>query len=199
MRGREGSAKVPGVGDRVAAYELSATYAANIVRVAKQLGHFEDTLPALSDADVQVLRAPGVRSWMEAGPFERFTEAAVVAHGLAIADRIGHEVVRTSIGPIVMPLVKVLMAVMGTDPAVLYARLDKLSSVAIRGLTFEWASMGKLEGVQTVTFPDPVPLSVGTQWGGAMRYVVEVTGRSVLTHALTQEGPGRFTTRISWS
>ena len=72
------------------------------------------------------------------------------------------------------------MTLSGSTPASIFARLESLVSVALRGVVFGWKPSGPGGGAQTITYPCPIPADVmDAAWRGVFRLASEMAGKII--------------------
>lgn len=107
---------------------------------------------------------------------------------------------RQSFGPIIRPLVKVALALGGSSPATVLARLDDAIKVATRNVHATWVSDGPQSGTITFEYPSAMLRSdvVEFGWRGAMRFGEELTGKTLHFGAFQPLSDRRFQFPVRW-
>ncbi len=146
------------------------------------------------------LAAPSSQRWW---PGELHEEVYVVLSKVAgdeAVERVGQVTVRNSVGPIVMPVVRVTLALLGSTPGSLLARANQLVTSSVRGLTVSWAPDGPTAGAVEARYGQAVPPAYVPLWRGMMRYVFEITETTgtVTDTQLTADRQAVYL-RLSWA
>lgn len=119
--------------------------------------------------------------------------------GKPLLEGFNYRMTKRSFGPIVGPLVKMGMTLSGSTPASMFARMESLTSVAIRGVRFEWKPSGPGGGAQSIEYPCPIPADVlDAAWRGVFRLGSEMTGKTIRVDRFEAESDRRCRFEVSW-
>lgn len=125
--------------------------------------------------------------------------AIVQVGGMKWLEDLNFELTRKSFGPIVGPLVKIGLTISGSSPATLLSRLGEITSVALRGLAFDWKATGTSAGVLTLRYPLAVPPTVVEGgWRGILRVGGEMTGKAIRVEQFSSSSDHEFRLDLSW-
>ena len=150
-------------------YQVSATYLAANLSAIRQLGHYEAMLAELPPALHPAAESPSSRSWWPGAVNEQLLRALATAKGDAVVEEVGFLSIQNSIGPIVMPLLKVLLALTGSDPGTIFSRVGLLSSSSARGVKPTWKLVEPTLGELAIAYPEKIDPILGTLWHGGLR------------------------------
>jgi hypothetical protein len=178
-------------------YQVSATYLAANLSAIRQLGHGEALLAALRPELRATAEAPSTQSWWPGAVNEQLLRALATVKSDAVVEEVGFLSVQNSIGPIVMPLLKVLLALTGSDPATLFSRLGLFLSSSARGVKPTWKLVEPTLGELSISYPVNVDPVLGTLWHGGLRCALTLLKRDgMITTRLVTDRSLSFL--ISW-
>lgn len=178
-------------------FELSAV---NLAAMDKALGARRDEVYArLSPEALAAHRDPHGARW-HPGRFAVEAWVAIVAiGGKQWLEDLNYELTKKSFGPIVTPLIKIGLTLSGSSPASIFSRLGDTTSVALRGVTFEWKPGGPSAGAETLNYPCAMPPEVvEAGWRGIFRVGGELTGKTIRIDRFVAETDRRFRFDVSW-
>ncbi|MBX7100074.1 MAG: hypothetical protein K1X89_20335 [Myxococcaceae bacterium] len=150
-------------------YEVSATYLDANLKALREAGHFDSVLAALSPELKAAAQSPYGQSWWPGKVNEGIVAALCAVHGEQAVEQVGFLSVQRSIGPLVMPFLRVLIAVTGADPKSVFSKLGQFSTSSTRGVSIDWKPGEGTRGEITVTYPTPVDPAVKALWRGGLR------------------------------
>lgn len=150
-------------------YEVSATYLDANLKAIREAGLLDTVLARLSPELKAAAQSPYGQSWWPGTVNEGLIAALCAAHGERAVEEVGFLSVQRSVGPLVMPFLKVLLAVTGADPATIFSKLGQFSSSSTRGVTIDWKLGTGQQGDLTIVYPSAVDPSVKPLWRGGLR------------------------------
>jgi hypothetical protein len=157
-------------------YEASGVHIAGVVKAARELGVLEAALARVSPEAREVLNAPHRQRWAPGSVLQELRVAIVETSSPEMLANVNYLLARDSMGPIVMPLLKVAMALTGRTPASVFSRLGEIEKTAMRGVEVEWTTSGDKSGVMIIRYPDKLPTIVHHAWEGVFRFGFELAG-----------------------
>jgi hypothetical protein len=180
-------------------YEVSGTYVGGLAKAIRALGHAEVLLPAL-EADVrEAFERPNAKGWWPGTTTERLLATLQGLTSLEVVEAVGNHNVAHSMGPIVMPLVKVLLAISRNRPAKLFEKMAQFSSTAVRGLDIQWELTSPTGGLFSALYPHAQPQAQGAVWRGGLLAGLDVVGhQGSVTVLPALEGGRRLRFQTAW-
>jgi hypothetical protein len=157
-------------------YEVSSVALASYVKAARELGVLEAALPKVSQNTRDALAAPHRRGWLPASIIQELTAAVYETASAERLSELNYRMTKHSMGPIVMPIIRVAMALTGRSPATVFARLNDAMAAGMRDVQISWAPAGERAGSVTFRYPEKVPVVVHHAWAGIFRFAFELTG-----------------------
>jgi hypothetical protein len=157
-------------------YQVPSHHLAGFVKAARAAGVYDVALAKVSAPSVEIINMPFRRKWLSAYVLQELTVAIAETAGLEVLGEINYRMAKESIGPIVMPLLRVALALTGRTPATLFARLDETVGAATKGMRIAWVPQGKSGGTLNIRYPEPQPRIHHLAWGGVFRFLFELTG-----------------------
>ena len=122
-------------------------------------------------------KPPGPLSWIAAERLEDLEELVARHGGREAAFELGLTAARNLGGSIVKPVIKLALLLFGATPDSLYGNLDRLYSMATRGLHFVWRDAERKSGVIEAQFEGGgVRESLFDVTRGNLQYVLEICG-----------------------
>jgi hypothetical protein len=122
-------------------------------------------------------KPPGPLSWIPAERLEDLEELVARHGGREAAFELGLAAARNLGGSIVKPVIKIALILFGATPDSLFGNLDRLYSMATRGLHFVWRDAERKSGVIEAEFQGgPVRESLFDVTRGNLQYVLEICG-----------------------
>lgn len=132
-------------------YEVSAPYVSFVGRVLEQQ-RLRHVCPA---AAARMLDNPWSRWWWPGSEVESIFVALRRLAGDDALLAVSESLLRQHMLPSALPIVSWLVSLSGVRPATLFARLDLLAKVTLRGVRFEWASEDANAGTVRIHYPAP--------------------------------------------
>lgn len=181
-------------------YLASSVHIAGFVNAAKQLGLFEKVLPLLNAETRHVLDHPFDQKWVTAHVIQDLTARIAEAHGAEKLDALNFVMTRDSLGKLVMPLLRVALAITGRSPATIFSRLGDSVKVAMKGIDASWLPDGANAGRVTLRYPEVPPQVIHHCWQGVFRFAFELTGRDgrLVAHRYLDAGK-TLELEVSWA
>lgn len=158
-------------------YEVSATYVSGLVKALATLGKLEPVAARLGAEAGAAVATPHKQGWWPGALTEQLIDAIEAEGGASLVEDVGRLNVKNSMGPVVMPLVKVTFAIFGTSPARLFEKMGQFSGTAVRGITILWTAAGERAGAFEIRYPTPQHPAQGHLWRGGFRGAFEVAGK----------------------
>jgi hypothetical protein len=114
-------------------------------------------------------------------------------------EKLAYDTMKSALGPIVMPLVKVTLALTGSTPSALLARSNQFLLTSVRGLETTWNPTGPNSGIYLVRYPSRGPRAYLPLWKGSLAYVFELTGVEGTVREATADPDGQtFRYDLGW-
>ncbi len=159
-------------------FEISAM---NAGAMDKALVEKREELYALVSPEARhAFHEPHSARWHSGRFAVEFWTALITLGGKPMLEDFNYRMSKKSFGPVVGPLIRIGMTLSGSTAATMFAKIESLTSLALRGLTFDWKPSGPNGGVQTITYPIPVPADVmDAAWRGVYRVGAELMGKTV--------------------
>ncbi len=170
-----------------------------LVAGAQSRGLLEGVERRLSGDALLSLKDPTARRWWPGAAYNQLALAVVAESSTEEFESICVEMAQHTFGPIVAPMVKVTLALVGSTPGSLLSKLGLLAQVAIRGPTFTWASTGATSGTLTVKYLGPTQPGVAIpSWRATIRYACELTNKGRITRAQATADNVSFIFDVAW-
>lgn len=176
-------------------YEVSAHYVSS---TAKLLEHHR-LLHVCPPGAAPMLENPWARWWWPGRDVEAVF-AAVRRHAGDDALRtLSEALLRQHMLPRAAPVVSWLVSLSGVKPGTLLSRLDLLSKMLLRGVSFEWASSGAQSGTVRVRYPAPAldPEVTVQVWRGMLAQTFVLTHVAGEVTAISCDG-GVLEAQLAW-
>jgi hypothetical protein len=145
-------------------------------------------------------KPPLPSSWVSARHIDALLEGLFAVGGEEALLRLAEDTTRASFGPVVLPLLKTLVALFGASPASMFSRLDSTVSVYMKGASFTYEETGEREGLLRLRTVDQPPRAWFLQWKGRLRFGFEVARvqGSIASCDVDADGKGAVY-RVRWS
>lgn len=180
-------------------YQVSSTYARGFAKAVHELGLRSALEARLSVAAKQFLDDPGANRWWPPAAVEECTRLIHEIHTDPTLLEVGYRTLSSTLGPILLPLVKVSLTLFGASPATLLKRVPDLSSSALRGVGSSFKAGGPKDCELSLLYPTEVPKGYGALWEGAIRWVCETAdGKNPKIGLLSHTGK-TLNFKVSWS
>jgi hypothetical protein len=158
-------------------YEVSATYVSGLVKALTALRRLEAVTARLGAEARVPIDAPNQQSWWPGALTEQLIDAIEAEGGVPLLEEVGRLNVKNSMGPVVMPLVKVTFAIFGSSPARLFEKMGQFSGTAVRGIAILWTASGDAAGTFEIRYPTPQHVAQSHLWRGGFLGCFDVAGR----------------------
>jgi hypothetical protein len=144
-------------------WQVSATYLQSMIRACRALGHEARLLAKVSPETKAMLVSPHAQAWW---PGDVLIDC-VGALGVEAGNEVSIRASRDGMGPLVKPLVGVLLALTKSPIRALIDRLDTFVSAGVKGVKTNFTPNAEGNGGEvTFTFPEPVIPEMATAWTG---------------------------------
>jgi hypothetical protein len=160
------------------AYEVSSVALSSFAKAARELNVLEPALAKVSARSKEAFATPHRQSWWPAPILQELTAALAETAGPDVLAEVNYRMTRESMGPIVMPIIRVAMALTGRSPATVFARLNDAMAAGMRDVTIHWVPSGAKGGSVTFRYPEKVPTIIHHAWAGIFRFGYELTGHT---------------------
>ncbi|MDP1821702.1 MAG: hypothetical protein Q8L48_00590 [Archangium sp.] len=158
-------------------YRASSVHIAGFVAAAKRLGFFEKALPLLAPETRHVLEHPFDAKWVPAQVIQDLTARVAEQYGPECLDPLNFAMTKDSLGRLVLPMLRVALAITGRSPATVFSRLGDSVKIAMQGVSASWLATSANGGVVTLRYPEAPPAVVHHAWQGVFRFAFELTSR----------------------
>lgn len=182
------------------AFEVSGLTMAGFVRALEAEKLLEPVRARLSFAARSLLDDPHSSRWHPGKLNIEFLEAVLAVSSPAMLEKLNRDLTSKSFGPIVKPLARVAIAIGGSSPATVFARLNEAVAIGMRGLTITWTAASRTSGQVALEYAEPVPAQVvEPSWRGVLAIAEELTSKPVRFDAFESTSPTRHVFHVSWS
>ena len=180
-------------------YEVSSSYVAGLVKVLKAEGHLDAVLAQVGVEGQRAIAEPLANRWWDGAVMDQLMGALQKIRGDAVVERVSFSTLKAAMGPLVMPLVKVTLAITGSTPDALLTRSGQFLSISVRGLNVTWTPTGASAGTYVVQYPVKVTRAYLPLWKGMLGYVFELTQvRGTVENAVADLDGRTFRYTFSW-
>lgn len=171
-------------------YQASSVHIAGFVAAARRLGFFEKALPLLAPETKQVLENPFDAKWVPARVIQDLTARVAEQYGPECLDPLNFAMTQDSLGRLVLPMLRVALALTGGSPATVFARLGDSVKIAMRGVSAGWRATNANGGMVTLRYAEAPPPVVHHAWRGVFRFAFELTKREgrLVAHRYLDDG-----------
>jgi len=116
-------------------------------------------------------------AWMPAKPMDELQSALASVAGRQACVDLGFTAGRKLGGSVIQPVLKMATVLFGNTPATLFQNLERFYTMVLKGMTFEYESLGPREGIVRTTALGPnVPNALFDVTRGNLTYVLELCG-----------------------
>lgn len=175
----------------------------NLVGVSNGLraeGLFEAVNAAVSEETRAALADPRTKKW-HPSRVALDIQGAIIR--LASTDKLSDvyfRMTRDAFGPVMGPLIKVALALGGSNPATLFGKLGTLLKVSAQGVASTFTSTGKNSGTVTLDYVCDMPaVPVEHSWRGILRYGDLVVNEKIRILRFEVVTPRQFVFSVEWS
>ncbi|MFZ5444451.1 MAG: hypothetical protein ACOZQL_30950 [Myxococcota bacterium] len=180
-----------------AGYEVSSVHLSAFIKMARAMGVLERVLPTLSAGTRAVVERPSDARWYPAQVISELAEQVLAVAGGEVLEELNYRMTKESLGRLILPVLKVALAIAGNSPATIFSRLDDVLAVAMRGIRVEWTPQGPTAGTLRFVYPEAPPRSAESSWRGALRFGFELTRADGRVVRSTVEG-GALVMELAW-
>lgn len=183
------------MGDAV--YEVSSVHLVGFLKTARAMGVLDAALPRLSAKARAVVEHPHDARWFPASVIQELTEQVAATSSGEVLAELNYRMTKDALGRLILPLLKVALAIAGKSPSTIFTRLDQLASVAMKGLRVSWTAKGAQAGTLRFEYPVPPPTVAHHSWGGAFRFGFELAGAQGVVDSHAYDG-NTLLMNVSW-
>ncbi len=181
-------------------FEISSLHLSSVGKALKDAGIHDAAIGSLQPATRAALDEPNLQRWFAGSIVEDVWQTVATHFGFEKLAEINYRVAKQSFGPVVMPVIKVALALSGSSPASVAGRLESMLKLAIREVKIVWAASGANGGTITITYPRPVVAVAEHAWRGVFRFMFEITGRQGgIDRVEVLEGGSQFRFAVRWT
>lgn len=180
-------------------FEISSLHLSSVKKALKDAGIYEAFTAQVKPDTRAALDEPNAQSWFPGSIIEDVWQALARQYGLQQLSDINYLLSKQSFGPVVMPVVKVALALTGNSPASVASRLESMLKLAIRPVKFPWVPTDANSGTIGIQYPRPVVAVAEHAWRGVFRFMFELTGRQgTIERFESLENGAHFRVAIRW-
>ncbi len=158
------------------AYEASSLHVSGFLAAAAELGVLEKAEPKLSPQSQTTIAHLFEQKWVPATVIQDLTACIGEAYGNDSLEHLNYLMTKRSLGRLVLPMLRVALAITGSSPATIFSRLGDSLKVAMRGVESTWVRQSETSGTVTLRYPVVPPQIVHHAWRGVFRFGFEITG-----------------------
>lgn len=160
----------------------------------------EPVRKAVSPEVAKVMEHPPIHvAWVDSRVFDEMLIAAMKLSDRPTVRDLGHELVRSTSGPIIAPLLKTFLTLFGATPASIFSNLNAVARLQISGLTFQYSRSTDRSGTVEARYVEKVDPVVFTCWEGALMFAFDVCGvRGIISRAEVQEDGCSAKLAVQW-
>jgi hypothetical protein len=180
-------------------YEVSSWYVAGLAKTLQAQGHLEAVRAAIGPEGKRALEQPLASRWWDGEVNAQIMTTLQSLRGDSAVEKLAYDTMKGALGSILMPLVKVTLALTGSTPTGLLSRSSQFLSTSVRGLEATWTSEGPSAGTYVVRYPSRGTSAYLPLWKGTLVYVFELTRAEGTVHEAKADPDGQtFRYAISW-
>jgi hypothetical protein len=165
-----------GAVDRPDDWKSSAVYLAGLVKSIRVAGLLEPVLAKVPPETRAIADNPYGQRWHPWQHGAALATAVVEVAGPQALEDITFVMARDSFGPILTPMLKVALTLMGMSPAAVFSRVDQSIKPAVQGVTARYDSTGPTSGAVSFEYPVVPPAYADTSWRGGLRFMFHLVG-----------------------
>lgn len=163
-------------------------------------GRLRDVEAKLQEASRAALEAPHSSAWHDGSVVVDISLAIQSVLGDAAVEQVYYQAIKRSLGPWMEPFLKVMMALTGSKPEAVLARMNQSLKPIMQGVHTEWTQTSPDGGTLVVVHEDEVKPVSFFAWGGSLRYSFDLCGaKGTVTPKMPSPDNKRFTFELSWS
>jgi hypothetical protein len=123
----------------------------------------------VSPESARLFKSPPLgSSWMESAPLDELMEQIEVVRGLDGVRQVARDTLRDEMSPMLGPMVRGVMRVIGGSPPTLYSRMGDLVRTILKDVEYRWTSTGDKKGTLDVSYPNGHNVPMRTFVSGVM-------------------------------
>ncbi|MBE2249398.1 MAG: hypothetical protein IAE78_07590 [Myxococcus sp.] len=182
------------------AFEVTGVYLAGFRKALVELGLLEPVLQRVSPATKAALDSPHSARTHDADLLRDASDALFAVAGSQVFQKHAYLMARDTLGKILVPMFKVALALTGTSPATLLARVPDSVHQALRGVTVTWTPESPNAGALQIDYPVAVPPVAEDGWRGTLKFLFELTERTpaAITWTAWRNDRRTLVMRIAW-
>lgn len=142
-----------------------------IVSALEAAGVCDEIRPKLSPEARRLIDSPPYHiAWIDDRLIDEIVYSAEALRGHDFVRDVGYAVTRDSSGPMLSPILRMIMAASGSAPSTLFSNLNRIVPMETRGLTTSYERVDDRSGVVVLTFAEKVPPCALAFWEGVLRF-----------------------------
>lgn len=162
--------------DRPDDWKSSAVYLAGLVKAIRSAGLLDAVLARIPPETRQLVDNPYGQRWHPWQHGAALATAVLDVAGPQALEDVTFVMARDSFGPILTPMLKIALTLMGMSPASLFTRVDQSIRPAVQGVTARWERTGEHTGLVSFEYPIVPPPFADTSWRGGLRFMFQLVG-----------------------
>lgn len=188
------------MGDQPARRQTLGIVLRGFLSALEKRGLREPVRKAVSPEVAKLMDQPPIHmAWIDSRVLDEMLIATLKLSDRTTIRDLGHEVVRSTSGPIIAPLLKTFLTLFGTTPASLFSNLNAVARLQFTGLTFQYLKSTDRSGMVEVRYIEKVNPVVFTSWEGTLMFAFDVCGvRGIVSRAELQEDGCSAKLAVQW-
>lgn len=136
-------------------YQVKASVFRAYIKWIEREGKLAVILPRLTPDTAKLVKTPPLAStWMRSAPLDELVEQIELFGGIEAVKRAGTDTLRDEMGPVLAPMVKNILRLIGASPATLYRHWDDLVKTAMRDVEWSWRATSDNSGMLAMRYPN---------------------------------------------
>lgn len=183
-------------------YQVKASVFRAYVAWLERESRLEAVVARLSPQTAHLVERPPLAStWMHSGPLDEIVEQIEAVAGLDGVKRASESILREQMVPLLLPMVRNILRIIGATPATIYRHWDDLIRTTMRDVTWSWSPTSDTAGVLTVTYDKAVKVHLRTYLSvlAALEQALLVAGAKGVVSDPTPVGDNTARFEIRWT
>ncbi len=147
-------------------WRVSATYVGAFVQSARKFGYFDALASHVDPAARAMLDGPALEAWWPGQRLLTCLSTLADQHGAPAVREVSIDLSRERMGPLVRPLVSVLLMFTRSPLISLFSRTQTLISSGVHGVDARFTPANSTSGRLEFLLPEPVPAVMAEVWSG---------------------------------